>query len=45
MSEDGGSKADGAIVANRDVSGMQFIDIYKLANPDVVTNHNSAQPI
>jgi len=45
VSEDGGSKADGAIVADRDVSGMQFVYVYKLADPDVLANPNSTQPI
>ena len=36
------SEADGAVVSDRYFRRMYFINIYKLANPDVFSDHNSA---
>ena len=39
------SEADRAVVSDCYVRGMYFINVHKLANPDVVSDHNSAQPL
>src|SRR5208337_4854865 len=45
MGDYGCSEADCAVVPDCNVSGMYFIDIDKLANPDVFPDRNSAQPL
>jgi len=39
------SEADRAVVSDCYDRGMYFINVHKLANPDVVSDHNSAQPL
>src|SRR5580704_5383328 len=39
------SDADRAVISNRYVRRMYFINVDKLANPDVASHHNSAQPL
>ena len=39
------SEADCAVISDRYVRGMYFINVYKLANPHVTSDHNSAQPV
>jgi hypothetical protein len=43
--DNGGSDSDCAIVPDCYVRGMQFINVHKLTNPDVLANHHSAQPL
>src|SRR5208283_3741042 len=38
-------EADCAVVPDAYVRGMYFINVHKLANPDVVPDRNSAQPL
>jgi len=42
VGKDRGPKADCAVVADFDVRGMQFINVYKLADPDIAPHYNSA---
>jgi hypothetical protein len=39
------SEADRAVISDRYVCRMYFIDVNKLANPNVFSNRNSAQPL
>lgn len=39
------SEADRAIVSDCYFRRMYFINVHKLANPDVPSDHNSAQPV
>ena len=39
------SKADDTVIADCHVCGMYIIDVHKLANPDVLSNRNSAQAL
>jgi hypothetical protein len=39
------SKADGAVVTDRHVGRMYFIDVHELTNPDIPSHLNSAQPL
>jgi hypothetical protein len=39
------SEADCTVVPDCYVRGMYFINVYKLANPDVISDHNSAEPL
>jgi hypothetical protein len=39
------SEADCTVVPYGYVRGMYFINVYKLANPDVVSDRNSAEPL
>ena len=45
MRDDRCSKTDYAVIADCYVHGMYFIDVDKLANPDVLSDRNSAQPL
>jgi len=45
MGDNRRSESDDAIIANADICGMNFIDIHKLANPDVLSDGDSAQPL
>lgn len=45
VGDDRRSKADDAVVPNCYIRGMYFIDVHKLANPDVSPDLNSAQPL
>ena len=39
------SESDRAVVPNCYVRGMYFIDVNKLADPDIASDHNSAPPL
>lgn len=39
------SKPDDAVIANAHVGRMDFIDVDKLANPDILADRHSAQPL
>jgi hypothetical protein len=39
------SEADGAVISDRYVRRMYFINVHKLADPDIFSDHNSAQPV
>src|ERR1700733_7348425 len=39
------SEADRAIVSDRHFRRMYFINVHKLANPDVLSDHYSPQPV
>ena len=45
MGEYGGPEADGAVVANAQLRGMQVIDINELSDPDARPNPCSTQPM
>ena len=45
VGDDRCSKADYAVIADCYVRGMYFVDVDKLANPDVLSDRNSAQPL
>jgi len=45
VGDDRRSEADGAVVSDGYVRGMDFINVHKLANPDVASDRNSAQPL
>src|ERR1700722_808720 len=45
MRDDRGSETDRAVVPNGDVAGVQFIEVDKLADPDVFSDGNAAQPL
>lgn len=38
-------KSDDAVIANADVCGMDFIDVDKLANPDIFPDRHAAHPL
>jgi len=38
-------EADRAVISNRYVRRMYFINVHKLANPDVASDHNSTQAL
>ena len=38
-------QADRAVISDRDVGGMDLVNIYKLANPDVASDNNTARPL
>jgi hypothetical protein len=43
VSEDRGSKTNGAVVADRHSFGMQFVDIHELGNPNVLSDFHPTQ--
>jgi hypothetical protein len=45
VSDDRRSEADGAVVSDGYFCRMYFINVHKLANPDILSDHNSAQPV
>jgi hypothetical protein len=45
VGDDRRSEADYAVVPDCHIRGMYFINVYKLADPHVVSDHNSAEPL
>jgi hypothetical protein len=43
VSEDGSSKTDARVVANSDIFGMEFVDVYKLGNPNALSDFDATQ--
>lgn len=45
VGDDRRSHPDDAVVSDRYICGMYFIDVHKLGNPDIVSDRNSAQTL